>query len=237
MTSTIVIIVTIAVACLLRNPIKKAPMVFYGLSVAVIVLFFALSSLGAPRWVSLAFFWTIHKCLVPLALFILVMYIGVFSRTSKVSLWLRPIRAELSIIAWILTVGHVVAYLRSYLSPIFYGTALQTNVFIGIIVAIILFVLLIVLGVTSFRAIKKNMSLQGWKNVQRLAYPFFAFTYIHLLCLLLPSAMRGGAAATISVVVYSVIFIAYFVLRIMRAVSDRKAGITDTPAEHEEAAE
>ncbi len=33
------------------------------------------------------------------------MYIGVLPRTSKVTLWLRPIRAELSIVAWILTLG------------------------------------------------------------------------------------------------------------------------------------
>ena len=95
------------------------------------------------------------------------------------------------------------------------------NIFIGIIVAIILFVLLIVLGVTSFQFVKKHMSRTSWKNVQKLAYPFFGLTYVHLVCLLLPSAMRGRIAATVSVAVYSVVFIAYLILRIMRAMADR----------------
>ena len=222
MTSIIVLIATIAVACALRNPIKKWPVAFYAIAVALVIVYFALPSLGAPRAVNLAFYWTIRKCLAPLALFIVVMYIGVFPVTSGVSQWLRPIRAELSIIAWILTLGHVVQYLTNYLKPMFSGVALQANVFIGIIVAIVLFVLLIILGVTSFQFVKKRMTAESWKNVQRLAYLFFGLTYVHLLCLLLPSALRGGAAAELSVAVYSIVFILYAVLRISRAVIDKK---------------
>lgn len=222
MTSIIVLIATIAVACVLRNPIKKWPVAFYAIAVALVIAYFALPGLGAPRAVNLAFYWAIRKCLAPLALFVVVMYIGVFPVTSGVSRWLRPIRAELSIIAWILTLGHVVQYLTNYLKPMFSGVALQANVFIGIIVAIVLFVLLIILGVTSFQFVKKRMTAESWKNVQRLAYLFFGLTYVHLLCLLLPSAIRGGIAARFSVIVYSVIFIAYAVLRIARAAIDKK---------------
>ena len=224
MTSALVLLATIAIACLLRTPIMKAPMVFYVLSVVLVLVYFALPALGASRAVNHAFFWSIQKCLVPLALFIVVMYIGVFPRDSVVSKWLRPIRAELSIIAWIFTVGHVVKYLQNYLTPIFSGVALDWNVLLGIIVAIILFILLIVLGVTSFQFVKKRMSREAWKKVQWWAYPFFALTYVHLLFLLLPSALRGGIAARVSVAMYSVIFVAYFVLRIARAISDRKEG-------------
>lgn len=222
MTSIVVLVATIVLACALRNPIKKWPVAFYVVAVALVIVYFALPSLGVPRAVSLAFYWTIRKCLTPLALFIVVMYIGVFPVTSGVSRWLRPVRAELSIIAWILTLGHVVQYLTNYLKPIFSGVALQANVLIGVIVAIILFALLIILGITSFQFVKKHMSSAGWKNVQRLAYPFFALTYVHLLCLLLPSAVRGGIAARMSVIVYSIVFIAYLVLRVFRAVVDKR---------------
>lgn len=222
MTSAIVLLFAIAAVCILREPIKKAPLVFYALAAGLVIVFFALPGMGAPRPVNLAFFWVIQKCLASLALFIVVMYIGVFPHNSAVGRWLRPIRAELSIIAWILTLGHVVKYLVNYLQPIFSGAALQVNVFIGIIVAIILLVLLIVLGVTSFQMVKKRMAHTSWKNVQKLAYPFFALTYIHLLCLLLPSAMRGGLAATSSVIMYSVVFVAYLALRIVRAVKDKR---------------
>ncbi len=221
MTSAIILLVTVVACFLLRNPIKKYPMAFYVLSAVVVIIYFSLPALGASRAVNHAFFWSIQKCLVPLGLFIVVMYIGVFPRESKVSKWLRPIRAELSIIAWILTLGHVVKYLQNSLTPLFGGVALDANVLLGIIVAIILFILLIILGVTSFQFVKKHMQRTTWKKVQWWAYPFFALTYVHLLCLLLPSALRGGIAAKVSVAMYSVIFIGYFVLRIIRAVADR----------------
>ena len=37
------------------------------------------------------------KCVLSLALFVVVMYIGVFAKGSKVHQWLKPVRSELSI--------------------------------------------------------------------------------------------------------------------------------------------
>lgn len=221
MNAILVLIITIAACFALRNPMKKAPVVFYVLAAVAVATFLALDSIGASRGMRLAFFWTIQKCLVPLAMFIVVMYIGVFSHTSKVARWLRPIRAELSIIAWILTLGHVVAYLQSYLSPLIGGAGVKSNVMMGIVVALVLFVLLILLGVTSFKFVKKHMDMKGWKALQRLSYLFFGLVYAHLLLLLMPSAVSGGVAATVSVVTYTVIFVGYAILRVRRALIDR----------------
>ena len=221
MNAVLVLLIAIAACFALRNPLKKAPFAFYVLAAIVVVAFLMLDSLDASRSVRLAFFWTIQKCLVPLALFIVVMYIGVLPRTSKVALWLRPIRAELSIVAWILTLGHVVVYLQSYLSPLIGGAGVRNNVMIGIVVAIGLFVLLILLGITSFKSVKKHMDARGWKAVQRLAYLFFGLVYVHLLLLLMPAAIGGGDAAIASMLMYTAIFGIYAVARVHRFLIDR----------------
>ena len=47
--------------------------------------------------------------------------------------------------------------------------------------------------------------------------------YVHVLAMLLPSALGGGAAAQESVTAYTLMFGAYLVARITRAILDRKA--------------
>ena len=90
-------------------------------------------------------------------------------------------------------------------------------------VALILLVLVIVLGVTSFNFVKRRMGGRVWKNVQRWAYPFFGLAWAHLMFMLVPAAAKGGEQATVSVAIYTVLFAAYFVLRIVRAVKDMRA--------------
>ncbi|MBQ9068779.1 MAG: ferric reductase-like transmembrane domain-containing protein [Eggerthellaceae bacterium] len=208
-------LVATTVACfVLRNPIRKAPMVFYVLSIALTAFCIAMPYLGLPREIWVFMSTIMRKCLLPLALFVVVMFIGVLPRTSKASLWLRPIRAELSIIAWILTLGHVVIYFNSYFPRV---GGLSNNMLASLVVAMLLFVLLIVLGVTSFQFVKKRMNHDTWKKVQKLAYPFFILVYVHLLLIFVPSAMNGGVQAQINIAVYTVLFVAYIVLRLLRA--------------------
>lgn len=223
MTFALILVVTVAATFALRNPIKKWPVLFYVLAVLVDVLFVAGSFLELPRPLWSVLFLLVQKCTLSLALFIVVMYIGVFARDSKVQLWLKPIRAELSIIAWILSLGHMAVYLVSYLPRITVGGSMHDNVMVSFVVALVLFVLLLALGVTSFNVVKKRMKTESWKRLQRLAYAFFALVYVHLLLMLLPSALHGGQVAQVSVAVYSVVSVAYFVLRVVRALLDRRA--------------
>ena len=223
MTFALILLGTVAACFALRNPIKRWPLAFYVLAVAVDVLFIAGMFGGLPRPVWSVLFVLVQKCTLSLALFVVVMYIGVLSRDSKPCLWLKPIRAELSIIAWILSLGHMAVYLESYLPRIVAGGPFNLNVMSSFVVAIILFALLIVLGVTSFNVVKKRMHTETWKKVQKLSYPFFLLVYVHLLLMLLPAALRGGIASGVSVGVYSVIFVGYMVLRLMRAAKDKRA--------------
>lgn len=220
MTFALILLGTVAACFALRNPIKRWPMLWYVLAVVVDIVFIVGVFGGMPRAVWSVFLVLIQKCTLSLALFIVVMYIGVLARTSKPYLWLKPIRSELSIIAWILSLGHMVVYLASYLPRMLAGGTLNTNVLWSFVLAVVLLVLLIILGVTSFNIVKKRMRTETWKKVQKLAYPFFLLVYVHVLLMLLPSALHGGIASSVTVGVYSVVFIAYIVLRLARAYKD-----------------
>lgn len=223
MTFALVLVCTVAACFALRNPLKRWPVPFYVLAVAVDVLFAAGLAFGMPRDVWAAFFLLVQKCTLPLALFVVVMYIGVLPRESRAFQWLKPVRAELSIVAWLLSLGHMAVYLESYLPRILAGGPFDGNVVAAFALAVVLLALLVVLGVTSFNFAKKRMRAETWKKVQRLAYPFFMLVYVHLLLMLAPAALRGGIAAQMSVAVYSAVFLAYAALRLARAARDRKA--------------
>ena len=219
---------TVGFAFTCKRPIKACPMAFYALAVVLDVLFVVGSFMGLPAMLYDVLFLLLHKCTLATALFAVVMYIGVFARDGRVAQYFRPIRAELSIMAWLLSLGHMAIYLSSYASTLALGLP-QTNVAVALVVALALFALLVVLGVTSFNIVKKGMKKETWKRVQLLAYPFWGLVYVHLLLMLLPSAVRGGAAAQVSVIVYSVVFLGYAVLRVARALRDRRAA-HNTPA-------
>lgn len=223
MTFLWVLLLAIVLTVALKKPIKKFPVLFYGIAIAIDVLFIMNSYVAFPRIVSSALFVFVHKCTFSLALFAIVMYIGVFAQGSKVKTYLLPIRAELSIIAWILSLGHMVVYLMSYVPQVAHGIEHMSGIVLGSLsVALVLFALLLVLGITSFAVVKKSMKLYTWKRIQMLAYPFFILVYVHLLLMLLPAALNGGAVAQVSVAVYSVVFVGYIVLRLRRAVLDKR---------------
>lgn len=225
MTFALVLLCTVAACFILRNPIHKCPMLFYAIAVALDVLFIFASSIGLPREIWLLMFPLLQKCILPTALFVVVMYIGVLKKGTKPYHWLKAIRAELSIIAWLLSLGHMVVYLIPYIPKVFGPAVLKTNVLASFIIAMVLFVLLILLGVTSFGFVKKHMKTKTWKNIQKWSYPFFGLVYVHILLMLLPSAMAGGRAALISVGTYSLVFIGYAILRLVRAYMDKRESV------------
>ena len=87
-----------------------------------------------------------------------------------------------------------------------------------------------VLWVTSAKRVKHAMTAVNWKRVQRLAYPFYLLTYVHLALLLMPSAAAGNSVAVLSIAVYSAVVGAYAVLRAAKALRDRAAAPADAPA-------
>jgi len=220
----IILLCSIAAVFILKKPIKRLPWLFYLLAVVMDVLFIVSDMFAFPAIVHNLIFILMQKSTLSLALFVIVMYIGVFDKASKISRYLMPIRAELSIFAWLVSLGHMVTYLMVYAPRILSGAGvINLNIVVSLGISLVLFVLLLILGVTSFNFVKQRMSLQTWKKVQVWAYVFFGLVYVHLVLLLLPSALSGGGTAITSIIVYSVVFIVYFIARIARMFRDRSA--------------
>lgn len=132
----------------------------------------------------------------------------------------RPVRAELSLAACLLAVGHMAAYLGAYASMLVSGSA-KGNVVMAFVVAMALLVLLLILGVTSINRVKRAMLSERWAALQRWAYVFFGLVYVHLALMLAPAAFRGGQSAQESLAVYTAVFGVYAVARLARAYVDR----------------
>jgi DMSO/TMAO reductase YedYZ heme-binding membrane subunit len=95
-----------------------------------------------------------------------------------------------------------------------------TQVIATIIALVLVIALMLPLMVTSFKAIRLRMPSKSWKNLQRLAYPFFALIYLHIVLFLLPSALAGSQTVAISLVIYTAVFALYLVLRIRKRVKE-----------------
>lgn len=160
------ILISVLFACALHRQIKRYAVSFYIVAVAVDVLFLSGVLFGVSREFAAAVYPYLTRCLLGFALFALVMYIGALPEGSKARQMLMPIRGELSIIAAILTVGHVANYLGTYLADILSGFAgMSAGMVASFVVSSLLIVLLAALTVTSFNAVKTRMSSDAWKRL------------------------------------------------------------------------
>lgn len=152
------------------------------------------------------------------------MFVGVLGEKNPLRTHLMPIRRQLSILACIFAVGHIAFYAASYVPRL--TSAFTGNLAFSLGLAALITALMAVLWVTSFSVVKHAMKAASWKRVQRLAYPFYVLTYVHLALLLMPSALAGNDVAVLSITVYSIVMGAYVVLRLRKALADRRTEAT-----------
>ena len=232
----IILAVTAALIAVLQPVIKKYPVIFYVLAIVLDIAF--LYSMNFPVSVPVKSFLIllVRRCQVAFAIFIVVMFTGVFKNGSKLRSWLQPIRGYLSITACLLACGHIAAYLVPFVSGLF-GSNQSQYISIAIIASLGLCVLLVILGVTSFEKIRYSMQPKTWHNIQRWAYLFYALIFVHVVFLLVPPALLGGATAQKSIIVYVGIFVIYTAMRLYRTYSDKKVSAERQSASSEEATE
>lgn len=211
-----------SVACaLFRSALKAHPCTFYAGAVVLTVLYGFGSLFELPDFLWQPLYVLMQQCVLSMALFVVVMFTGVFAAGSWASRCLRPIRSELSILACLLSVGHMVVYLLCI--PRLFGPGLvSAGVLVGFVVALVLLALTVVLGSTSGDAVKRRLGARKWKNVQRWAYLFYALVYVHLMLVLMPSVEQGVVPAQVTAAIYTVVFAAYAVLRVRRFVIDTR---------------
>ena len=165
------------------------------------------------------FLWKLlSNCALATALFAVVMYMAVLPRGGKAVKTLLPIRAELSIIACILTLGHNLAYGKTYfLLLLTRPERLEGEFLWAAVCSLLLIALMLPLMVTSFPRVRKKMKAKAWKRLQRLAYWFYGLTYIHVMLLAVHFLKRGNGEYIWNVLVYSAVFLPYGILRLRKA--------------------
>lgn len=215
-----------------KGAIKKHPGVFYVLSVAIIAFCACYKIMNLytvfPEWTYTYIISVFWRGAFATALFVIVMYIGALDRKSKIVKALMPIRGYLSIIACLITLAHSFAYGAYYIPTMINNPQeLDLRGIIALIITLPLFTIMIILMVTSFIKVRRKMKPKVWKNIQRLAYPWFALLYIYLMILFIPTVIESFDPASelsmfykvnyiLSVVIYTLVFVGYFILRIRK---------------------
>ncbi len=207
----------------LDGALKRWPGVFYGVALAATAAYgWALCTgvdLAGMRWLTVV----LQKGYLASLLLAVVMFIGVLSKGSALRRRLQPIRGQLSVLSFILILGHLVTYLPSYLGRLGVLLGSRTNVAFSLMVAMVLTVLFFVLAVTSLQAVRRAMNPRVWKALQRGAYLMVALLALHVALVLGKSALVGGAApARVAFWTYMAVLALYAVLRVRRAVIDRR---------------
>lgn len=215
--SAIAVIVFVAV---FRGAIKRLPVAFYLIAGLVAALGIYFTYNPGPSGLVRAIIFAVQKGHIGFALLAVVMFVGVFDRSSAVRRALGPIRGELSIMGAILMLGHAVPYVANYLSMTGALLSLKPTVQASLCIAVVLLALLGVLAITSIKALRARMDARTWKRVQMLAYPFFLLIFLHLLGYLLVPLKAGSLGILVGLGFYGVVLILYLVLRARRFVLD-----------------
>lgn len=211
---------------LFNKQIKKYPGVFYILTTVLTIGFIIYSELGIGKMVTNKAVSTVisvfSRSALSVAIFTVVMYTGVLNKKWNITKILYSVRGEISIMACILTLGHNFVFGINIFPKFFTDiSSLGTPKAIATAISLIMIILMIPLMITSFKCVRSKMRFKTWKSLQRSAYVFYGLIYAHIMCLFLPKISKPGTLNNI--IAYSIVFIAYFVLRIGKSIKDRKS--------------
>lgn len=214
----------LAVALPLGRALKRCPVVFYALALLASAAYLGYRSCGQVVAQAQVLADVVGKGYLACALLAVVMFTGVLDEGSALRRRLQPIRAELSLMSLILAFGHVLAYLPSYLPRLGALLSQRAGLATSFVVAAALLVIFAVLGATSLHVLRSRMPRRVWKAVQRMSYLMVALLYAHIVLVLGPSAFAGHGSATsrLALGVYTLVVLAYAVLRVRKALSDSK---------------
>ena len=138
------------------------------------------------------------------------MFGGAMNKKWSLTKKLLSIRGELSIIAGILMIPHIIVYATKFLMKFIQGKEISAYTYIYIIFGVIAFALLIPLFITSLKEVKVKMKFKKWKSIQRWSYLFFALIYLHVVIIL----VNGKEFDVLKFALYSSVFFVYTALKI-----------------------
>lgn len=225
LSATASILLALLIAFPLGKSLKKHPAVFYLCGLAMIAAFMAYRIgdfyvAGLQPVLDI-----VGKGYLACSLLAIVMFTGALGN-GRLRAHLQPIRAQLSILSFILILGHVTVYLESYLPRISRIFATNTWLSVSLTIAILLTVIYAVLSATSLHIARVKMPFKIWKGIQRMSYLMVTLLWLHILLALGRGIFlgNGSGSTTIAFIIYSAITAAYAALRIRKALKDRRDG-------------
>ena len=103
----IIQLLAVAFCWFAARSMHKHAIAYYVGAFALEALFLFGKFFSLPSFLWTPIFFAVDQCMLGTALFVVVMFVGVFPKNSPISQRLRPSRGELSIFAWILCLGHL----------------------------------------------------------------------------------------------------------------------------------
>lgn len=208
----------------LKDSLKKHAGIYYIGAAVISIAVFLIGFLPMPLFLKNNILGIFAKGSLGTAMFIAVMYAGALPKGSKLIAPLMKIRGELSITAAILVLCHNFTYGITYFKMLFIKPeALSATQLTAAIISLVLIIIMIVLTVTSFQAVRKKIKAKKWKQLQRTAYVFYGLMYVHIMLINIPYARLGLGTYIANVVIYSIVFLGYAAMRIAKAVSVKAA--------------
>ena len=197
--------------------IKKRPVIFYvGVYVwtCFVVYYYNMGyDRNLPLWFNEYFMKIFSRGIFATATFMIVMFLGTITKYNDFSKKLMAIRGEISIMASLLVFSHNIIFGLRYFPTLFTNpSSMPKRELIASIITIFLLLMLIPLFVTSFKTVRRKMKAKSWKNLQKMAYPFFIGIYIHVMVLYSSNWKEN----MVGVVIYTLIYLAYIILRLRK---------------------
>lgn len=198
--------------------------IFYIGAAVISIAVFLLGFMPMPLFVKNNILGIFAKGSFGTAMFVVVMYAGALPKGNKLIAPLMKIRGELSITAAIFVLCHNFTYGMTYFKMLFIKPkALSATQLTAAIISLVLIIIMLVLTVTSFQAVRKKMPAKKWKQLQRTAYVFYGLMYVHIMLINIPYARLGLGTYIANVVIYSIVFLGYAAMRIAKAISVKAA--------------
>ena len=208
---------------LFANIIKKYPTIFYMatyvLIIPVVLYYETKLYKEMPIWFTKYVMDIFRRGIFSTVTFMIVMFLGVITTHNKYTRKLMSIRGEMSIIGCFAALCHNIAFGIRYFVE-FFTNSEKMNIYTktATIITLILISMMLPLMITSFKCVRNKMKAKNWKNLQKLAYPFFYLIYLHFMVLF----MHKPEKHMLSIVLYTVIYMLYTILRVRKYLITKK---------------
>ena len=160
----------------------------------VLYVIFTIIAIVATVFRKVPLFMPFYKAFFGLAIFYVVMMVGVLDKKKALYKRLYSIRAELSIIGFIILTPHSIFYL---IDKFIYSGTFE-------LIGLITYIIMVPLFITSFKKIRSKFQFYNWKKIQNFAYIAYLLLFVHLII---------SASLQINLVVYIILFVPYIVYK------------------------